>query len=118
MDYRKMHRISQNPVPELTLEQRRENLERAKQARRRRSAILDNVRSGSLDISDVFAMADAGDLDVRRTRVFTLLRSVPGWGFAKAQRLMRGLGVSESRRVQGLGHNQRTAILEAVRRSA
>ena len=107
-----------NPVPELTTEQRMEYLERAKEARRRRSTVLDNVRAGSLDISDVFAMADAGDVDVRRTRVFTLLRCVPGWGFAKAQRLLRQMGISESRRVQGLGHNQRTGILEAVRRSA
>ena len=107
-----------NPVPKLTANQRREFLKCAKAARRRRSEMLDRVREGTLDLVDVFSMSDAGDVDVRRTRVFTLLRCVPGWGFARAQRLMGSLGISETRRVRGLGHNQRAAILEAVRRSA
>lgn len=115
-----MRGIQQNraPVPPLSADERRENLRKAAAARARRSRILDNVRSGALGVSEVFTMADAGDIDVRRTRVFTLLRSVPGFGFAKAQRLMRKLGISESRRVQGLGHNQRALILEEIGRAS
>lgn len=107
-------RTPSTPVPELTADQRRENLRLAQQARARRRQILENVASGSLTVSDVLTMADAGDVDVRRTRVFTLLRAVPGVGFAKAQRILRNIGVSESRRVQGLGHNQRTNLLERL----
>ena len=115
-----MRRIQENraPVPPLSTEERRENLKKAAAARARRSRILNNVRNGSLGVSEVFTMADAGDLDVRRTRVFTLLRSVPGYGFAKAKKLMVKMGISESRRVQGLGHNQRMLILEEIERAS
>lgn len=101
-------------IPKLTEEQRRENLEKAMRARRRRSSILKQVSSGELTVSDVISMADEGDEDVARMRVFTLLKAVPGYGFAKTQRLMRRIGISESRRIRGLGARQRSEIIDAV----
>lgn len=101
-------------IPKLTEEQRRENLEKAMRARRRRSSILKQVSSGELTVSDVISMADEGDEDVARMRVFTLLKAVPGYGFAKTQRLMKRIGISESRRIRGLGARQRSEIIDAV----
>lgn len=101
-------------IPKLTEEQRRENLEKAMRARRRRSSILKQVSSGELTVSDVISMADEGDEDVARMRVFTLLKAVPGYGLAKTQRLMRRIGISESRRIRGLGARQRSEIIDAV----
>lgn len=101
-------------IPKLTEEQRRENLEKAMRARRRRSSILKQVSSGELTVSDVISMADEGDEDVARMRVFTLIKAVPGYGFAKTQRLMRRIGISESRRIRGLGARQRSEIIDAV----
>lgn len=100
-------------IPKLTEEQRRENLEKAMRARRR-SSILKQVSSGELTVSDVISMADEGDEDVARMRVFTLLKAVPGYGFAKTQRIMRRIGISESRRIRGLGARQRSEIIDAV----
>lgn len=101
-------------IPKLTEEQRRENLAKAMQARRRRSTVLKQVSSGEKTVADVIAMADGGDEDVARMRVFTLIKAVPGYGFAKTQRLMKRIGISESRRIRGLGARQRAEIAAAV----
>lgn len=101
-------------IPKLTEEQRRENLEKAMRARQRRAQVLKQVAAGEKTVADVIAMADDGDEDMARMRVFTLLKAVPGYGFARSQRLMRRIGISESRRVRGLGARQRAEIIDAV----
>ena len=98
-------------IPNLTTEQRRENLEKAMAARKRRAAILKSVSDGSYTVADVLNMASA-DAVVARMRVFTLLKAVPGYGFAHTQRLMKRLRIAESRRIKGLGARQRAALVE------
>lgn len=98
-------------IPTLTTEQRRENLEKAKQARKRRAAILKSVADGSYSVVDVLNMADADDV-VARMKVFTLLKAVPGYGFARTQQTMKRLRIAESRRIKGLGMRQRAALIE------
>lgn len=101
------------PVPELTDEERRENLEKARAAKRRRAQVLENVRSGSLGVAEVLGIAEH-DEAVSRMRAFTLIRAVPGYGFAKTQQLMKRLGIAESRRLRGLGVHQRSALCEQL----
>lgn len=98
-------------IPNLTTEQRRENLEKAKAARQRRAAILKGVADGSYSVPDVLNMACADDT-VARMKVFTLIKAAPGYGFARTQQTMRKLHISESRRLRGLGANQRAALVE------
>lgn len=98
-------------IPNLTTEQRRENLEKAKAARQRRAAILKGVADGSYTVPDVLNMADS-DATVARMKVFTLLKAVPGYGFARTQQTMKRLRIAESRRIRGLGANQRAALVE------
>lgn len=98
-------------IPTLTTEQRRENLEKAMQARKRRAAILKSVADGSYSVVDVLNMADADDV-VARMKVFALLKAVPGYGFARTQQTMKRLHIAESRRIKGLGANQRAALIE------
>lgn len=52
------------------------------------------------------------DDTVARMKVFTLIKAVPGYGFSRTQQTMRKLHISESRRLRGLGANQRTALVE------
>ncbi len=47
-------------------------------------------------------------------KVSTLLESLPGFGKAKAAKIMAELEISESRRVQGLGARQRESLLERL----
>lgn len=97
-------------IPNLTTEQRRENLEKAKAARQRRAAILKGVADGSYSVPDVLNMACTDDT-VARMKVFTLIKAAPGYGFARTQQTMRKLHISESRRLRGLGANQRAALI-------
>ena len=47
-------------------------------------------------------------------KVSTLLESLPGYGKAKAAKIMEELEISESRRVQGLGARQREQLMERL----
>lgn len=98
-------------IPNLTTEQRRENLEKEKAARRRRAAILKGVADGSYSVVDVLNMA-LEDETVSRMKVFTLIKAAPGYGFARTQQTMKRLHISESRRIKGLGANQRAELVE------
>lgn len=98
-------------IPNLTTEQRRENLEKAKAARQRRAAILKSVSDGSYSVVDVLNMA-LEDETVSRMKVFTLIKAAPGYGFARTQQTMKRLHIAESRRIKGLGANQRAALVE------
>ena len=45
-------------------------------------------------------------------KVFTLIKAAPGYGFARTQQTMKRLHIAESRRIKGLGANQRAALAE------
>ena len=67
---------------------------------------------GSVSLGDLFDKADSDDI-VGKLKVLALLESLPGIGKVKARRLMEDIGISESRRVRGLGEQQRKALLAA-----
>lgn len=98
-----------NHLPEMTEEKRKAALERSLAARRERMEFKDLVRKGEL------SLADALDDDrAKRIRVHEFLMCIPGIGKAKADDIMRKLGIAENRRVQGLGSRQREGIVELV----
>ena len=47
-------------------------------------------------------------------KVLAVLESLPGLGKVKARRLMEEVGISETRRVQGLGDQQRQKLFEKL----
>ena len=98
-----------SPVPELTTEQRKEYLAKAMEARSRRRRMLVSVKSGALSVLDYLAMAEHDDV-VAKTRVVSLIKAAPGYGPSRAKRLMNDLGISEARRIKGLGRNQLDAL--------
>ena len=65
---------------------------------------------GSVSLGDLFDKADSDDI-VGKLKVLALLESLPGIGKVKARRVMEDIGISESRRVRGLGDQQRKALL-------
>ncbi|MDA8399141.1 MAG: integration host factor, actinobacterial type [Actinomycetota bacterium] len=99
--------------PALTQEQRKEALAKAAKVRRERAEIKEKLKSGSLSFSKLLDRA-AKDDTVGKMKVLSVLESLPGLGKVKARRLMETAGVSESRRLQGLGAKQREALLEAT----
>lgn len=96
--------------PELTDEQRRQALAKAAEARRVRAEIKEELKSGSLDLTGLLERAD-GDLVVARMKVLSVLESLPRLGKVKSRRAMEEIGISEKRRLRGLGSQQRAELL-------
>jgi len=99
--------------PTLSPEQRQAALDKAAAARRARAEIKDKLKMGSTSLNDLFDMAES-DQNAGKMKVLTVLESLPGLGKVKARRVLEDVGISETRRVQGLGANQRTKLLETL----
>lgn len=97
--------------PTLTPEQRQAALEKAAVARRRRAEVKEQLKAGSLSLKELFAKGDRDEI-LAKLKVVSVLESLPGVGKVRARRLMEELDISESRRLRGLGRNQRDALLE------
>ncbi|CAA9238245.1 MAG: integration host factor [uncultured Acidimicrobiales bacterium] len=98
--------------PQLSQEQREAALAKAAVARRERAELKEKLKMGATNLRELFDQAD-GDEIVGKMKVLAVLESLPGLGKVKARRLMEEIGISEARRVQGLGRNQRQALLTA-----
>jgi hypothetical protein len=97
--------------PSLSPEQRHAALEKAAAARRQRAEVKDKLKMGSLTLRELLDQAGGDDV-IAKMKVLAVLESLPGLGKVKARRLMEEVGISDTRRVQGLGANQRHALLE------
>jgi len=96
--------------PQLTPEQRQAALEKAAEARRIRSDIKSRLKMGTMTLSELLVQAD-GDTIVAKIKVLAVLESLPGVGKVTARRTMEDIGIAESRRLSGLGPQQRKALL-------
>jgi len=98
--------------PSLTPEQRQAALAKAAEARRARAEIKERLKMGSITLSELLTQADSDDM-VAGIKVLAVLESLPGVGKVKARRTMEEIGISETRRVRGLGDQQRRELLKA-----
>ena len=96
---------------ELSDEDRVRARAKALAARTRRAEVKEEFATGKISISGILDLVYE-DEAVGRMRVMDLLESVPGVGEVRAANLLERLGISESRRLRGLGRKQRTAITE------
>ena len=88
--------------PKLSPEQRAAALESAKIARRTRAATKEQVRSGELKLLQVIELAATNNA-ISKMRVSELLESIPGVGKVRSDAILERLGISRTRRIQGLG---------------
>lgn len=98
-------------LPPLTAQQRAEALEKAAQARRQRAEVKNRLKYGQGSLADVIAEGQEVDA-IGKLRVSALLESLPGVGKVRARRIMEEIGISESRRVRGLGTHQVKSLVE------
>ena len=98
-------------LPTLTDEQRKAALEKAAQARHARAELREKVKTCKVSLKEVL---DSTDPIAERMKVSALIESLPGYGKAKAAKIMDELGISATRRVKGLGARQREQLLEAL----
>lgn len=97
-------------LPPLTPEQRAAALEKAAVARRERAAVKNRLKYAQGSLAEVIADGKGNDI-VGKMKVSALLESMPGVGRVRARQIMEEVGISESRRVRGLGSNQISALL-------
>ena len=95
-------------LPQLTDEQRKAALEKAAAARHARAELREKIKKGETTLKDVL---ESDDPIASRMKVSALIESLPGYGKAKATKIMDELGISSPRRVKGLGARQREQLL-------
>ncbi|MBI2709931.1 MAG: integration host factor [Actinobacteria bacterium] len=98
--------------PSLSPEQRQAALEKAAQARRARAEIKEKLKMGSLSLPTVLDQAKSDEM-IGKMKVLAVIEALPGVGKVKARRTMEEIGIADNRRMQGLGEQQRRALLEA-----
>ena len=97
------------PVPPLTPEERAAALEKAGVARRRRAEVKNRLKHSGATLESVLRDGDTDEV-IGKMKVSAVLEAMPGVGKVRAQRIMEKLGIAQSRRVRGLGTNQRAAL--------
>jgi hypothetical protein len=102
-------------LPPLTDEQRAAALEKAAAARRARAEVKNRLKYSQGSLADVIREGQANEI-VGKMKVSALLEALPGVGKVRARQIMEEIGISESRRVRGLGTNQVAALIERFAR--
>ncbi|MBI4882846.1 MAG: integration host factor [Actinobacteria bacterium] len=97
--------------PQLSPEQRANALQKAGEARVARAELKSQLKVGSVTLADALASTSS---TVGKLKVVTLLESLPGVGKVKARKIMEDIGIADNRRVQGLGQQQKTALLDQL----
>jgi DNA uptake protein ComE-like DNA-binding protein len=86
-------------------------LAKAAEARAARAEIKARLKMGSMTLKDAL---DSDDANVGKLKVVSLLESLPGVGKVKARRIMTDVDIADNRRVQGLGAQQKSKLLELL----
>ena len=97
--------------PVLTPEQREQALAKAAEARRVRAELKEKLKMGSVTLSALLVQAETDD-HVGKMKVLAVIEALPGVGKVKARRTMEEIGIADTRRVRGLGDQQRTKLLD------
>lgn len=98
--------------PSLTPEQREQALAKAAEARRVRAELKEKLKMGALTLPALLEQAEADD-HIGKMKVLAVIEALPGVGKVKARRTMEEIGIADTRRVRGLGEQQRIKLLEA-----
>ena len=99
-------------LPKMTDEQRAAALDKAKETRRKRAEVRMKIKAGKLTAKKALAKRD--DPIIGKIKVIQFIQSFPGFGKAKAEKLMAEIGIAENRRLSGLGDKQVASLIEAL----
>ena len=97
--------------PQLTPEQRTNALAKAAEARAARAELKNQLKMGSVSLAEALASTSS---TVGTLKVVSLLESLPGVGKVKARKIIADIGIADNRRVQGLGAQQKLALLDLL----
>lgn len=102
-------------LKDLTPAERQAARQKALDARTARAKVKSDFAKGTLSLAQVFERSDA-DEAVARMRTIDLLTSLKSIGEIRAQSIMEQCEISLNRRLRGLGHRQRTALIDVLGR--
>ncbi len=68
---------------------------------------------GSVNLAELLDQANDDDI-IGKMKVVSVLESLPGVGKVIARRTMEEVGISDNRRLRGLGEQQRKTLLEKL----
>lgn len=91
-------------------EVRRAALVKAAAVRRERAELRGQLKNGDISLSEL--LDRVGDDTVGKMKVLAVIESLPGVGKVKARRAMDDIGISENRRLRGLGSRQTSQLLD------
>ena len=95
----------------MTPEQRAAALEKARIVREKRSAAMKDLASGKMSPKD---FAENPDPVFAKVKVLAFLKKLPGVGAAKAAKALEQCDIPGTRRLGGLGKNQKAALLDWI----
>jgi putative heme degradation protein len=96
-------------IPPLSDEQRQQARYAATEARRRRAAVKQGLRSGELSLAEVLTTAESDEV-IAHAKVVDILKALPRVGAVRAERVMERLDIAPNRRLRGLGRHQLAAL--------
>ncbi len=99
--------------PILSEEARNAALAKAAQARKVRAELKERLKMRSVTLAEVLTLAQTDDT-VAKTKVLVILESLPGLGKVKARKVLETVGIAETRRLQGLGEQQKAKLLSLL----
>src|SRR5438270_7518926 len=99
--------------PALSPDQRQAALLKAAAARRQRAELKEKLKMSSITLAELLEQGERDEV-VGKMKVLAVLESLPGLGKVKARRTMEECEISETRRLQGLGTNQRQRLLDRL----
>lgn len=97
--------------PRLSAQERQAALDKAAASRKRRAEVKRELKEGTLTISRIYEIAQH-DAAVAKMRVLELIEAIPGVGKVRSAAALEKLGISKSRRIQGLGRHQLKALID------
>jgi len=98
-------------LPPLTPEQRAAALKKAAAARQARAEVKNRLKNSTGTLSEVISLGQKDEV-IGKIKVSALLEALPGVGKVKARAIMEEIGISESRRIRGLGPHQTAQLVE------
>ena len=96
-------------LPVMTPEQRAVALAKAAEVRGKRAEVKQQLKRGTTTLPNVLSAA-ASDEALAKMKVSALIEAMPGVGKVRRIQIMERLGIADTRRVRGLGPNQREAL--------
>lgn len=104
-------KVTRVALPPLTPEQRAAALQKAAAARQARAEVKNRLKYSQGTLSEVIEQGQK-DETIGKLKVLALLESLPGVGKVKARAIISEIGISETRRVRGLGPHQVKALVD------